>query len=74
MPEIELFNFNEIWTVTGPYIITILILIFSALISVVILMRMNKGLFKEIMRIVLIIGIVIITFVSLQITSMVWGQ
>lgn len=43
MPEIELVNFGEIWTVTGPIIITGIILIFVAVISLAILRNMKKG-------------------------------
>lgn len=74
MPEIELVNFDEIWTVTGPIIITAIILIFAAVISFVILRSLEKGLLKEIVRIGIIVGIAVVTLISFQITSTIWGQ
>ncbi|KGR78929.1 hypothetical protein [Ureibacillus sinduriensis] len=74
MPEIELINFGEIWTVTGPIIITAIILFFVGAISLVILSRMEKGFIKEIVRIGIIVGIAVVTLFSFQITSMVWGH
>lgn len=74
MPEIELLDFDEIWTVTGPFIITAIILIFVAVISLGILSRIEKGLIKQIVGIGIIVGIVVVTYFSFQITSMIWGQ
>ncbi|HCG4536102.1 hypothetical protein LG296_20110 (plasmid) [Ureibacillus chungkukjangi] len=74
MPEIELVNFGEIWTVTGPIIITGIILIFVAVISLAILRNMKKGLIKELVKIGIIVGIAAVTIISFQITSIIWGQ
>ncbi|MCM3390594.1 hypothetical protein M3649_21150 [Ureibacillus chungkukjangi] len=74
MPEIELVNFDEIWTVTGPIIITGIILIFVAVISLAILRNMKKGLIKELVKICIIVGIAAVTLISFQITSIIWGQ
>jgi hypothetical protein len=74
LPEIQLFNFSDIWMVAGPFIISAAVIIFAGLVVAILLTRMEKGTFKEVMKIIFMVGIVFIFILSLQITSKIWGS
>ncbi len=74
MPEIQLFNFNEIWEVIGPIIITIAVILIMLTVAFIILGRMNKGVTKELTRVSLIVSIILGTIISFQVTSFIWGH
>lgn len=73
LPEIELFDFNSLWEFGGPFIITAIVIIVFALISLIFLSSINKGLVKEIIRIGIIVGLIVVTLASFQITSYLWS-
>ena len=74
MPEIQLFNFSDIWMVAGPFIISAAVIIIAGLVVAILLTGMEKGLFKDVMKVIFIVGIVFIFILSLQITSKIWGS
>jgi uncharacterized membrane protein YqgA involved in biofilm formation len=73
MPTIELISFKEIWEVAGPIIITAAVVLLSGIIGLIILQRFEKGLLKEVVRILTLVGLVFITILSFQVTSYIWS-
>jgi uncharacterized membrane protein YqgA involved in biofilm formation len=73
MPTIELISFKEIWEVAGPIIITAAVVLISGIIGLVILQRFQKGLLKEVVRILTLVGLALITVFSFQVTSYIWS-
>ncbi|EFV78967.1 hypothetical protein HMPREF1013_00851 [Bacillus sp. 2_A_57_CT2] len=74
MPEIQIINFNEIWEVAGPFIITIGVILIMLTIAFIILGSMSKGVTKELTRVSLIVSIILVTIISFQVTSFIWGH
>lgn len=70
MPEIQIINVNEIWEVTGPFIIMGIVIIVLGLIASITIGRKNIGSFGKIAIGLIVIG----AFVSLYITSDIWGN
>lgn len=73
LPTFEIITFDQIWEAAGPIIITLGILLISATICLIILQRMDRGISKELVRYLTIIGLVVITIFSFQITSQIWS-
>jgi len=75
LPKIEsLFTFKDVWDVAGPFIITSIVIIIVGIISTIILRTMKRGLMKEIVKVLLVVGILFITYLSFQVTSFIWSQ
>jgi hypothetical protein len=73
LPVIELISFDEILEVAGPFIISAGIVLISGIIGLIILQRMEKGFIKELVRILTVVGIILIFYLSLQTTSYIWS-
>lgn len=74
VPEIEsLITFSDIWTSIGPIIITVGVLIISAIILLLIKKTINNRVAREIYGIVAMVVLVFITLASFQVTSYIWS-
>ncbi|WP_156424364.1 hypothetical protein [Bacillus sp. FJAT-27445] len=75
MPEIEpLFTFIDLWTVSGPFIITGIVVIIYALITGIILKNLSRGLLKDLARVGVYVGLFITAYFALQVSSYIWGH
>jgi hypothetical protein len=74
VPEIELFNSKELWVVVGPFIITGIVILIAGLIGGILVVRLEKGLVKELMKIIFLVFIIFIAYITLQLTSTIWGN
>ncbi|MCV9884712.1 hypothetical protein [Metabacillus halosaccharovorans] len=73
MPEIELLDFDMIWESTGPVIITFIVLMVFAIISLILFGNMRKGSLKDIAGIGIVVGLAVVTYASFQITAYIWS-
>lgn len=73
MPTFELLTFVQIWEVAGPIIITAGVIFNVGIIGLIILGRMEKGLLKEVIRVLTLVGLVLITILCFQVTTYIWS-
>ncbi len=70
LPEIELINFQEMWEVIGPFIIMGITIVVLGLIAAVSIGKKSIGSIGKIAIGFIVVG----AFVSLFITSDIWGN
>ncbi|QAS52821.1 hypothetical protein [Halobacillus litoralis] len=74
MEPIDLFNWNELWEVTGPFIIMAITAIVVGTICITVLTTMKKGLLKDISVVLSIVAIIGISLMALYISAEIWGM
>lgn len=74
MPAVELFDSQELWQAIGPFVITGLVILIVGLVGSIFVLRMERGLFKDFMKIGFMFSLVFIAYIALQVTAKIWGS
>jgi hypothetical protein len=74
MSAVELFDKQELWAATGPFVITAIVILTFGLIGAILVVRMKKGLIKELMKVAFMLSLIFVAYITLQITAKIWGS
>ncbi|WP_153465086.1 hypothetical protein [Sediminibacillus terrae] len=71
--EVELFDWSQLWEVTGPFIIMGITAVVLCVIALIVISVIPKGIVKELVRVIAIVCVLGGSVLSLYIASQIWG-
>jgi len=72
--QIKLFNYEELWKVAGPIIISGILILIIGLVFSILLSRMKSGIFKELTRGAMIVALIGIFYFAIITTAEIWAN
>ncbi|UOQ85682.1 hypothetical protein [Gracilibacillus salinarum] len=72
--EVNLFNWNSLWDVAGPFIIMGITAVVLGIVFMIIINLIPRGILREIVRILAIVAIIGGSLLSLQIAANIWSH